>query len=237
MANQPEVIQYDTGVYQIETTDPVQGGIGGLDNAPLLNLANRTAYLKKHVDDLEAGATIPPTVAPLNSPNLTGTPTAPTQVLGDNSTKISTTAFVQGTVNGVTTKDVSGNINVTLTTVEAGAGILVFTGTLTGNIAVIVPTATKSWIVSNQTTGAFTLTLKTAAGTGIIVAQSHNLELWGDGANVVRSTDDFTDAALAGTPTAPTPTTGDNSTKVATTAFAQQAANDSGLLYAVIFGS
>jgi hypothetical protein len=34
--------------------------------------------------------------APLNSPNFTGVPTAPTPALNDNSTKIATTAFVKG---------------------------------------------------------------------------------------------------------------------------------------------
>lgn len=39
--------------------------------------------------------------APLASPSLTGTPTAPTPVSGDNSTKIATTAFVQAALGGV----------------------------------------------------------------------------------------------------------------------------------------
>lgn len=236
MANQPEQIQYDTGVYQWEITDPVQGGVGGIDNAPLLNLANRTAYLKKHVDDIEAGNTIPPTLAPINSPIFTGTPTAPTPALGDNSQKLSTTAFVQGTVNGVTAKNVAGNTNVTLSAAEAGAGILVFTGTLTGNIAVIVPAVAKSWIVSNQTTGAYSLTVKTAAGSGIAVAQGKNQELWCDATNVVQSTNDFTNAALTGTPTTPTPATGDSSQKVANTQFVQSTANNLAIVYAIIFG-
>ena len=38
--------------------------------------------------------------APLSSPALTGNPTAPTQSANDNSTKISTTAFVQGELTG-----------------------------------------------------------------------------------------------------------------------------------------
>ena len=37
----------------------------------------------------------------LNSPALTGTPTAPTPTSGDNSTKIATTAFVQATANAM----------------------------------------------------------------------------------------------------------------------------------------
>lgn len=223
MANQPEVATFDAGVLQLETTDPVQGGLGGVSNAPLLNLANRTAYLKQHVDGLEAGTTIPPTVAPLNSPIFTGDPKAPTPALGDNDTSIPTTAFVQTTVNGILSKSVAGGANVTLTAVEAGNGILKFTGALTGNIAVIVPATAKALIASNQTTGAYSLTVKTAAGTGIVVAQGKNQELWCDGTNVLLSTNDFTDTALVGVPTAPTPAQFDNSLNLATTAFLQRA--------------
>ena len=37
--------------------------------------------------------------APLNSPALTGTPTAPTAAAGTNTTQVATTAFVQGEVS------------------------------------------------------------------------------------------------------------------------------------------
>ena len=63
MANLNEIVQYDSGIYQIETTDPVLGGPNGITNVPLKSLANRTSYLKKHVDDLESGVTIPPGIA------------------------------------------------------------------------------------------------------------------------------------------------------------------------------
>lgn len=219
MANQPEQVQYDAGVYQLETTDPVDGGVGAVSNKPLLNLANRTAYLKQHVDNLENGTTIPPTVAPLNSPAFTGTPTGPTAPLGDNTTKLATDAFVQGTVNGVSTISVAGSSNVNLTAVQAGAGILVFTGALTGNISVIVPNTSAKWEVSNQTTGAFTLTVKTAAGSGVLVAQGKNTMLWCDGVNVLDSKTDFQNTALTGNPTAPTAASGDDSTSIANTGF------------------
>lgn len=219
MANQPEQVQYDAGVYQLETTDPVDGGVGAVSNSPLLNLANRTAYLKQHVDNLESGATIPPTVAPLNSPALTGSPTAPTAPLGDNSTKLANTAFVQGTVNGVAIINVAGSANVNLTAVQAGAGMLVFTGALTGNIDVIVPAVSAKWEVANQTTGAFTLRVKTAAGTGIYVAQGKNTALWCDATNVLDAKTDFPSPALTGNPTAPMAASGDNSTSVANTGF------------------
>lgn len=42
------------------------------------------------------------TRAPLASPALTGTPTAPTPTSGDDSTKIATTAFVQDAISGIT---------------------------------------------------------------------------------------------------------------------------------------
>lgn len=46
MANLPEVSNFDS-VYQIETTDPVQGGASGVTNTPLKNLTNRTLWLKE----------------------------------------------------------------------------------------------------------------------------------------------------------------------------------------------
>lgn len=219
MANLPEVVQYDSGVYQIETTDPVVGGVNGISNAPLKNLTNRTAYLKAHIDALESAAT---GFAPINSPALTGTPTAPTQALGDSSTKIATTQWVQSTIGGRLSKSVAGNTNVTLTAVEAGNAILEFTGALTGNIAVIVPTSpTRSWIVKNSTSGAFTLTVKTAAGSGVVVTQGKTGAVYTDGTNVLACHNDYTDIAMTGVPTAPTAAVGTNTTQIATTAFVQ----------------
>lgn len=57
MANLQEVNSWDLGIYQLETNDPVLGGPGGTSNKQAQALANRTAYLKQHVDDIEAGVT------------------------------------------------------------------------------------------------------------------------------------------------------------------------------------
>lgn len=215
MANLTEIVQYDAGVYQIETTDAVAGGSSGKSNAPLKNLANRTAYLKQHVDALEAA-----NYAPTASPTFTGDPKAPTPSLGDNDTSLATTAFVQATLGGLLSKSVAGGVNVTLSAVEAGNGILHFTGVLTANIAVIVPTSpTRAWIVKNATSGAYTLTVKTSAGTGVAVTQGLIAEVYGDGTNVVATQTDFPSVALTGTPTAPTAAPGTNTTQVASTAF------------------
>lgn len=54
MANLPESSTWETGIYQIELTDPVEGGVNGIDNRAAKQLANRTKYLKDHVDAIEA---------------------------------------------------------------------------------------------------------------------------------------------------------------------------------------
>lgn len=53
MAFNLEASTWETGIYQWETTDPLQGGLGGIDNVPIVQLGNRTKYLKDHVDILE----------------------------------------------------------------------------------------------------------------------------------------------------------------------------------------
>lgn len=184
MANLVEVTSYDAGVYQIELTDPVQGGPTGVTNVPLKSLANRTNYLKKHLDDIESGATVPNGLAVLNSPAFTGTPTSPTAPLGDASQKIASTDFVQKSLGGILSKNVAGGSNVSLTAVEAGNGILVFTGAITSSIAVIVPAASRSWVVANRTTGDFGLSVKTPAGTGVPIPQGLAVVVFCDGTNV-----------------------------------------------------
>lgn len=54
MANLPELNEFTTGIYQIETADPVIGGVDGITNVPLKALANRTKWLKAQVDALNA---------------------------------------------------------------------------------------------------------------------------------------------------------------------------------------
>lgn len=52
MANLPEEETWEEGVYLIETTDPVEGGVNGVDNRPNRQLTNRTVWLKVRVDSL-----------------------------------------------------------------------------------------------------------------------------------------------------------------------------------------
>jgi hypothetical protein len=85
---------------------------------------------------------------------------------------------------GFIAKSVAGASNVTLTALEGMNVLFEFTGVVTANIAVIVPNNKKRYQVENLTTGNFTLTVKTAAGTGIVVPQGDTLSLYCNGINI-----------------------------------------------------
>lgn len=60
-----------------------------------------------------------------------------------------------------------------------------FTGTLTANRNIIVPNNKKMYVVANGTTGGFSLTVKTSAGTGVAISSTTYTFLYCDGTNVV----------------------------------------------------
>lgn len=80
--------------------------------------------------------------------------------------------------------------DVTLSAVQSRCRYLTTTGALTADRAVIVPTDWEG-IVYNSSTGAYNLTVKTAAGTGVVVGQGKRATLLADGVNVVRITADI----------------------------------------------
>lgn len=86
--------------------------------------------------------------------------------------------------HAIYTKNVAGAADVTLTAQEAAYPILVLQGALTGNINLIVPASSRQRIIDNETSGAFQITVKTAAGTGVVVPQGYTLPTFCDGTNV-----------------------------------------------------
>ena len=58
-------------------------------------------------------------------------------------------------------------------------------GVLTGNRNVVVPATVQQYWITNNTTGAFTLTVKTSAGSGVVVQQGSAAILYCDGTDVV----------------------------------------------------
>jgi hypothetical protein len=174
--------------------------------------------------------------APLASPALTGTPTAPTvSSSSDNSTKIATTAFVQTLIstvaNGLNYKG-TWDANANNPTLASGVG--------TNGEFYKVSVAGSTNLDGNSTWAVGDIAIFAGTAWSRIPAQSSEVLSFNTrtGAVVLNSTDvttalGFTPAnatsvaglapiaspAFTGTPTAPTPTAGDNSTKVATTAF------------------
>lgn len=97
-----ETTTYSPDIYQLELTDPLQGGPGGVDNLPHIQLANRTAWLKQQVDALaETIALLSGGTASLDSPTLTGTPTAPTRAQDAPSAAIATAGFVRNALGNL----------------------------------------------------------------------------------------------------------------------------------------
>lgn len=184
MANLTETVEWTSGVYQLETTDRVIGGVGGKSNQQAQALANRTAYLKNrseaHDAAFEAVAQTFELTAPLNSPAFTGNPAAPTQAADNETTRLATTAFVLGqagssnpVVNGTaapgTSKRFSRQDHVHPTdTTRAPVASPTFTGTAlvngdglgyaTGSGGTVTQTTSKSTAVTlNKACGSITL--------------------------------------------------------------------------------
>lgn len=76
------------------------------------------------------------------------------------------------------------NTNVTLTALQAARSIIVITGVLTANLNLIFPVYVKQWLIVNNCTGAFTVTAKTASGSGVSIKTLSSQTVYGDGVNI-----------------------------------------------------
>ena len=86
---------------------------------------------------------------------------------------------------GYLSKSVAGGANVTLTDVEAQQAVHEYTGTLTANIDVVIPSESKIYFAFNNTSGAFTLTVTTTGGSGTAITQGDKVILVCDGTDTV----------------------------------------------------
>ena len=101
------------------------------------------------------------------------------QATGENATTWGTKTnnnldLLAEAISGAVNLNVAGSGDFTLTTANAAEdqaryATLVLTGTLTGNRNVIIPSSPKNYTILNQTSGAFTITVKQAAGTGFVL--------------------------------------------------------------------
>jgi len=77
------------------------------------------------------------------------------------------------------------SVEVTLTSDQSAYPVITFTGTLTANVNVVFPNDIKSYRILNNTTGAFTVTCKTSAGTGVVVPAGSS-DIFCNGTNIIR---------------------------------------------------
>ena len=83
--------------------------------------------------------------------------------------------------------NVAGTGDYTLSGSELNRISYNFTGALTGNRNIIVPNTIQQYWVTNNTTGAFTLTVKTAALSGVAITQTASAILYSNGSQVIQA--------------------------------------------------
>lgn len=83
--------------------------------------------------------------------------------------------------------DVSGSADINLSLAESQNIIQQYNGTLTGNINVIFPPTPYFNFIFNNTSGAFTLSVKVVGGSPIVVAQGTKIIVYNNGVNLVQT--------------------------------------------------
>lgn len=202
---------------QIATTAFVQQAITN-NTAGVSTFNTRTGDVVLEAADITAagGLTNP-------SANLTGNPTAPTQPPGTNLPVIATCEFVQAALSGAVTSFNTRTGAVTLTLADVtGVGGAPLVSPAFSSVPT-APTAAPGTNTVQLATTAFVTAAVTAAGgvssfngrTGAVDLIANDISAAGGLVNP--------SVGLTGSPTATTATAGDNSTRIATTAFVQTA--------------
>lgn len=125
------------------------------------------------------GAVLPNSALTGNWINLNeGNATSPESSTGATTGWVPLDSYGSTVISGLT------NSSQTLTSIQASRDRITLSGALTSNINIIFPAWTKVWVVSNRCTGNFTVTCKTASGTGISVDQGNNNYIYCDGTNI-----------------------------------------------------
>ncbi|EGQ5294924.1 phage tail protein [Enterobacter cloacae] len=74
--------------------------------------------------------------------------------------------------------------SVVMSSLQAAKDRIIISGALTANVNLIFPAWIKSWVVHNNCTGNFTITCRTASGTGVVVIPGLVSRLFCDGVNI-----------------------------------------------------
>lgn len=106
-----------------------------------------------------------------------------------NTTNYNLGTLLEQAIAGVENVAISGT-SYTLTTGsgvadQARNAVINLTGTLSANCNVIVPSVDKVYTIRNSTTGGFSVVVKTAAGSGVTIANGFTQQVYCDATNVV----------------------------------------------------
>lgn len=181
-ATAAEIAAYANGTYapSYAVTTPLMDGVGAGGTATTVSRGDHrhptdtTLYPASNPAGYQTAADVTISLAPyapLASPPLTGTPTAPTVTpAGDSTTKLATTAFVQAALGaagaGVTSWNArTGAVVMTLADVTGIGGAPIASPTFTGTPA--VPTATAGTATTQAASTAFVTNAVTASTGGV----------------------------------------------------------------------
>ena len=83
------------------------------------------------------------------------------------------------------------NANVTLTSTQAQNMRIQFTGAISANITITFPAEGGNWIVSNNTTGSYSITgISAGGGTGsVVIQQGYSVSVFSDGTDMFYAND------------------------------------------------
>ncbi|MDK9585760.1 phage tail protein [Lelliottia wanjuensis] len=74
--------------------------------------------------------------------------------------------------------------SIVMSSLQAAKDRIIISGTLSANVNLIFPAWIKSWVVHNNCTGNFTITCRTASGSGVVVIPGLVSRLFCDGVNI-----------------------------------------------------
>lgn len=158
----------------------VDGVLTGVDNDEVTLTASQTNYVEATRAGVVSVNTTGFTAGRIPLYTVTTNTTAATSYT-DERTWVDPHHMTHQASVSITTADV------TLTAAQARCNIIVLSGTLTGNRNLIVPNNWQGTVINN-TSGSYSVTVKTSAGTGVTVTQSTSEIVVADGTNVVLAT-------------------------------------------------
>ncbi len=248
MTNLTETASWESGIYRLEVTDPVQGGPGGISNVQAQQLANRLAFVKGRFDALttQVGGTVSNTdqqalvaATVLHAATVAAVRALPVPQVGSGRSSVVITRG--GTTEG---DGLAGVYRWDSASAVADDGISVITpaaAPATGRWLAIIsrPALINAGYLEGQNAAFFRNASNLNAGVAAparLGSGTPSAATWlrGDGAWTTVDAAALGGApanayarlaspALTGTPTAPTAVAGNNSTVLATTAFVQTA--------------